>query len=86
MDADLDTLATALYVTADDLLKSFPEHLPWRPTVGITPRISDADMVTASFTQCSLGVDRGVENPLLVLFTLRNIGVELRRIGKRAGR
>jgi hypothetical protein len=25
MDADLDTLATALYVTCDDLLKNHPE-------------------------------------------------------------
>ncbi|MEP6464386.1 MAG: IS982 family transposase, partial [Frankiaceae bacterium] len=33
MDADLDTLATALYVRADDLLKSFPERVPWRPVV-----------------------------------------------------
>ena len=55
MDADLDTLATALYVTADDLLKSFPEHLPWRPTVGITPRISDAEMVTLAVMQALLG-------------------------------
>ena len=32
MDADLDNpLATALYARTDDLLKSFPEHLPCRP-------------------------------------------------------
>ena len=54
-DADLDTLATALYVRADDLLKSFPEHLPWRPTVGIAPRITDAEMVTLSVMQALLG-------------------------------
>lgn len=28
MDADLDTLATALYVTTDDLLKDHPERGP----------------------------------------------------------
>ncbi len=55
MDADLDTLATALYVRADDLLKDFPEHLPWRPAVGITPRISDAEMITLSVMQALLG-------------------------------
>jgi hypothetical protein len=55
VDADLDTLATALYVRADDLLKSFPEHLPWRPTVGITPKISDVEMVTLGVMQASLG-------------------------------
>ena len=32
------------------------------------------------------GIDHGVENPLRVLLTLRNIGVELRLIGKRTGR
>ena len=31
MDADLDTLATALYVTIDDLLKRSPQLAPWRP-------------------------------------------------------
>ena len=31
MDADLDTLATALYVTVDDFLINNPQHRPWRP-------------------------------------------------------
>lgn len=35
MDADLDTLATALYVRTDDLLKMAPQRRPWRPPVGI---------------------------------------------------
>lgn len=30
MDADLDTLATELYVRTDDLLKAVPERAPWR--------------------------------------------------------
>ena len=34
MDADLDTLATALYVTTDDFLIDNPQHRPWRPKVG----------------------------------------------------
>jgi hypothetical protein len=55
VDADLDTLATALYVRADDLLKSFPERLPRRPAVGIAPRICDAEMVTMSVIQALLG-------------------------------
>jgi hypothetical protein len=42
----LDTLATALYVRTDDLLKASPERAPWRPTVGIKPRISDAELIT----------------------------------------
>src|SRR6266542_3246067 len=38
VDAALDTLATALYVTTDDLLKTAPHLAPWRPAVGITPK------------------------------------------------
>jgi hypothetical protein len=37
VDADLDTLATELYVRTDDLLKAAPERAPWRPATGISP-------------------------------------------------
>ena len=55
MDADLDTLATALYVRVDDLLNSHPERVPARPRVGIEPRISDAELVTLSVMSALLG-------------------------------
>jgi len=55
VDADLDTLATALYVWTDDLLKEFPERAPWRPATGIVPRISDAELVTLAVMQALLG-------------------------------
>jgi hypothetical protein len=55
VDADLDTLATALYVRVDDLLKSHPERVPWRPRVGIAPRLADAELVTLSVMQALLG-------------------------------
>ena len=55
MDADLDTLATALYVEADDLLKAYPEHVPPRPRIGIIPRISDAELITLAVMQALLG-------------------------------
>jgi hypothetical protein len=55
VDADLDTLATALYVRVDDLLKSSPEHTPWRPAAGIAPRLSDAEMLTLGVLQALLG-------------------------------
>jgi len=42
VDADLDTLATALYVHTDDWLKDNPHRVPWRPKVGFAPKISDA--------------------------------------------
>jgi hypothetical protein len=55
VDADLDTLATALYATVDDLLKAFPERAPARPKVGIEPLISDAEMVALSVMQALHG-------------------------------
>jgi hypothetical protein len=55
VDADLDTLATALYVRVDDLLAISPEHAPARPKVGIAPKISDAELLTLSVMQALLG-------------------------------
>lgn len=55
MDNDLDTLAIALYVSADDLLKAEPDLAPWRPRVGIAPRISDAELITLAVMQALLG-------------------------------
>jgi hypothetical protein len=55
VDTDLDTLATALFVKTDDLLKSSPQLAPWRPTVGITPQLSDAELVTLAMMQAILG-------------------------------
>ncbi|WP_455678415.1 IS982 family transposase [Streptomyces atroolivaceus] len=51
----MDSLATALYVEADDLLKGSPQLAPWRPVVGITPQLSDAELVTLSVMQAMLG-------------------------------
>jgi hypothetical protein len=55
VDADLDTLATALYVTIDDLLQQAPQLAPWRPRVGISPKLSDAELVTLAVMQALLG-------------------------------
>jgi hypothetical protein len=55
VDADLDTLATALYVRVDDLLKSEPHRVPWRPRVGIAPRLADAELLTLCVMQALLG-------------------------------
>ena len=56
MDADLDTLATALYVRADDLLKASPQHAPWRPAIGFEPQITDAEMITLAVMQALLQI------------------------------
>ncbi len=55
MDADLDTLATALYVRVDDLLKNTPERAPVRPRTGFPPQLSDAELVTLCVMQALLG-------------------------------
>ena len=51
----LDTLATALYVTVDDLLVDHPEWAPERPAVGIVRKLSDAELVTLAAIQALLG-------------------------------
>jgi Transposase DDE domain len=55
VDATLDTLATALYVKVDELLQAAPQLAPWRPTVGIAPKLSDAELVTLAVLQALLG-------------------------------
>src|SRR5215468_10025941 len=52
---DIDTLATALYVRADDLLKQYPDLAPWRPKAGLQPRLTDAELVTLAVMQALLG-------------------------------
>jgi hypothetical protein len=51
VDAELDTLATALYVKIDDALKDNPGLAPWRPAVGICPKLSDAELLTLCVLQ-----------------------------------
>lgn len=74
VDADLDTLATALYVTCDDLLKAHPERVAPRPAGAFSTRISDAEMVTLAVLQALLGVTserrwiRQAQSRLLALF------------------
>jgi hypothetical protein len=52
---NLDTLATAVYVTTDDLLKERPDLAPRRPAVGIEPQLSDAELVSLAVMQAMLG-------------------------------
>ena len=54
MNPDLDTLATTVYVTVDDLLIQHPEWVPERPAVGIAPKLSDAELVTLAVIQSLL--------------------------------
>jgi hypothetical protein len=51
----MDTLATALYVKTDDLLKGSPYLARWRPAAGIAPKLTDAKLVTLAVLQALLG-------------------------------
>ncbi len=51
----MDSLATALHIRTDDLLTDSPQLAPWRPVVGMTLQLSDAELVTLSVTQAMLG-------------------------------
>lgn len=55
MSNDIDTRATALYVTTDDLLKLRPDLAPQHPAVGFAPRLTDAELVTLAVMQALLG-------------------------------
>lgn len=55
MKTELDTLATALHARTDDLLKASRHLAPWRPAVGITPRLTDAELVTLAMTRAVPG-------------------------------
>ena len=55
MDTGLEALATALYVTVDDLLIAHPEVTPPRPCVGLVARTSDAEIITLAVMQALLG-------------------------------
>jgi hypothetical protein len=73
---NLDTLATALYVRADDLLKESPQMAPWRPAVGLLPQLSDAELVTLAVLQALLGFTSEAR-------WIRHQPVGRRRLGRR---
>jgi hypothetical protein len=55
VNADLDDLATELYVVIDDYLITHPEIRPERPVVGIAPKLTDAELITLAVMQALLG-------------------------------
>lgn len=55
MHADLDDLATELYVSIDDYLLTHPGIAPERPKVGIAPKLTDAELITLAVMQALLG-------------------------------
>ncbi len=55
MNNDIETLATALYVKVDDMLKDWPDLAPERPADGIAPTLSDAELLTLAVMSALLG-------------------------------
>ncbi|WP_240436404.1 hypothetical protein [Streptomyces sporangiiformans] len=47
----------------DDLLRAAPQLAPWRPKIGIAPRLSDAELVTPAVEQLLLGFTSDVPAP-----------------------
>jgi hypothetical protein len=77
VDNDIETLATALYVKIDDMLKDWPELAPARPADGIVPVLSDAELLTMAVMSALLGFTserrwlRYVRQNLAVMFPRR---------------
>jgi hypothetical protein len=55
VDKDLETLATALYVKIDDMLRDWPDLAPVRPAGGIPITLSDAEVLTLAVMSALLG-------------------------------
>jgi Transposase DDE domain len=55
VDADLDTLATALYVRVDDALKDDPTLAAHLPKGSFRPKLSDAELITLAVLQALAG-------------------------------
>jgi hypothetical protein len=52
---DIETLATALYVKIDDMLRDWPELAPARPAGGTPLTLSDAELLTMAVMSSLLG-------------------------------
>jgi hypothetical protein len=55
VDNDIETLATALYVKIDDMLKDWPDLAPERPPGGVVPTLGDAELLTLAVMSALLG-------------------------------
>ena len=55
MENDIETLAIALYVKIDDMLKKWPDLAPARPEGSIPPTVSDAELLTMAVMSALLG-------------------------------
>ena len=55
MDSDIETLATALYVKIDDMLRDWPDLAPERPPGGFVHTLGDAELLAMAVMSALLG-------------------------------
>ena len=55
MDNDIETLATALYVKIDDMLRDWPDLAPERPPGGFAHTLGDAELLAMAVMSALLG-------------------------------
>jgi len=55
VENDIETLATALYVKIDDMLRDWPDLAPVRPAAGTPLTLSDAELLTMTVMSALLG-------------------------------
>jgi hypothetical protein len=55
VENDIETLATALYVKIDDMLRDWPDLAPARPAAGTALTLSDAEVLTMTVMSALLG-------------------------------
>ena len=55
MENDIETLATALYVKIDDMLRDWPDLAPARPATGTPLTLSDAELLAMAVMSALLG-------------------------------
>jgi hypothetical protein len=55
VEIDIETLATALYVKIDDMLRDWPDLAPVRPAAGTPLTLSDAELLTMAVMSALLG-------------------------------
>lgn len=77
MNNDIETLATALYVKIDDMLRAWPDLVPVRPAGSAELTLSDAELVTMAVMSALLGFTserrwlRYVDDRLVAMFPRR---------------
>jgi hypothetical protein len=55
VNKDIETLATALYVKIDDMLRDWPDLAPPRPATGIPVTLSDGELLAMAVMSALLG-------------------------------